>query len=121
MEELPDVTNQLSSGTLFVAFKEQLRKNFEQCNFPADFIDRMEPVYENIHRAIFEELQRSEKRSDSSLMQLLYRVDIQESQLKRYIGNHPGRSYFDVMAELIIKRILQKVVIKQMYRNKEGG
>lgn len=121
MEELPAINNQLSSRSLFETFKTQLRKDFDQCNFPSKFIDQITPGYEDIHRAITNVLQSSGKRADANLMQLLYRVDIPEAQLARYLAHQPERSYFDVMAELIIKRILQKVVIKQMYRNSEGG
>jgi hypothetical protein len=53
-------------------------------------------------------------------MQLLYRIDISEAQLKRYLSelNEP---YFSVIAELIIKRVLQKVVIRQYYKSNENS
>jgi hypothetical protein len=50
---------------------------------------------------------------------LLYRIDISEAQLKRYLNENKNESYFNVIAELIIKRVLQKVVIRQHYKNKE--
>jgi hypothetical protein len=52
-------------------------------------------------------------------MHLLYRVDISEAQLKRYLSEAKNESYFNVIAELIIKRVLQKVVVKQYYKNRE--
>ena len=119
MQNLPDIKNQLSSKDLFDAFKRQLVKDFEQSNFPADFVAALVPDYTAIHEKIAIELQRNEKRTDFHLMNLLYRIDISEMQLKRYLSEHQNESHFNVIAGLIIKRVLQKVVIKQFYKNNE--
>jgi hypothetical protein len=119
METLSTIKNQLSSKDLFDAFKRQLVKDFEQSNFPADFVEALEPNYISIHEKIAFELQRNEKRTDYNLMHLLYRIDISEAQLTKYLHAHKNENHFNVIAELIIKRVLQKVVIKQHYRNNE--
>lgn len=120
MQNLPDIKNQLSSKDLFEAFKKQLAKDFEQGNFPADFVEALVPDYSSIHEKIAFELQRNEKKTDFNLMQLLYRIDISEAQLKRYLLENKSDNYFNVIAELIIKRVLQKVVIKQFYKNNKN-
>lgn len=117
MQNLLTIKNQLSSKVLFDAFKSQLVKDFEQSNFPTGFVESLEPDYTRIHEKIVHELQRNENRSDSKVMNLLYRIDISEIQLKKYLNEHKGEAYFKVIAELIIKRVLQKVVIKQYYKN----
>jgi hypothetical protein len=116
MQTLPDLTNQLSSKDLFDAFKMQLAKDYEQSNFPSDFIQMLEPDYNSIHEKIALELQRNEKKTDFNLMQLLYRIDISESQFKKFLLENNNVSYYNVIAELIIKRVLQKVVIKRYYK-----
>lgn len=120
MQNQPDIRNQLSSKDLFDAFKTQLAKDFEQSNFSADFVDTLIPDYADIHEKITLELQRNEKRTDANIMQLLYRIDISEAQLKRYLLNHKTENHLTIIAELIIKRVLQKVVIKQYYKNNEN-
>jgi thymidylate kinase len=117
MQNLPSIKNQLSSKDLFDAFKSQLVKDFEQSNFPTEFVEGLEPNYTRIHEKIMHELQRNENRSDSNVMQLLYRIDISESQLKKSLNDLKGEDHFNVIAELIIKRVLQKVVVKQYYKN----
>jgi uncharacterized membrane-anchored protein YhcB (DUF1043 family) len=117
MQDLPDIRNQLSQQDLFDAFKRQLEKDFAQSNFPADFVRELEPDYAGILEKIAFELKLNEKKTDVNLMQLLYRVDISEAQLKKYLEANKDESYFNVLAELIIKRILQKVVIKKFYRS----
>ena len=121
MQNLPTLNNQLSSSDLFNAFKRQLVKDFEQSNFPADFVAALEPEYASIHEKIASELQRNEHNTDFNVMQLLYRIDISEAQLKRYLTENVNEPYFKVIAELIIKRVLQKVVTKQYYKNKENS
>lgn len=113
------IKNQLSSKDLFDAFKRQLAKDFQQSNFPADFVAELEPDYNRIHEKIARELQCNEKRTDFNLMHLLYRIDISEAQLKRYLSESKEESRFNVIAELIIKRVLQKVVVKQYYKNQQ--
>jgi hypothetical protein len=119
MRNLPHIKNQLNSKDLFDAFKKQLAKDFEQSNFPADFAEALEPDYDSIQDSIARELQRSQKQTDSNVMPLLYRIDISEAQLKTYLNKHKNQNRFNLIAELIIKRVLQKVVIRQYYKNNE--
>lgn len=114
-----EVQNQLSHKDLFEKFKVQLVKDFEQSNFSAEFVAGLEPDYSTILEIIACELKRNEKKSETNLMQLLYRVDISEAQLKRYLNERGEDDHFNVLAELIIKRVLQKVVIKQYYKGSD--
>ena len=116
MKEVIPIENQLSSRDLFDAFKLQLTKDFEQSNFPSDFIKDLPADYTRIHEKIVDELHRSETRADTNLMNLLYRIDISEGQLKKHLTNHPNENHLTTIAELIIKRVLQKVVIKEYYK-----
>ncbi len=121
MLTLTNIENQLSSKDLFDAFKIQLARDFETGNFSADFVATLEPDYLGIRKTIVFELQRNEKKTDSGLMPLLYRIDISEAQLQRYLNKRPNENHLEVIAELIIKRVLQKVVIKQYYKKNENS
>ena len=117
MQNLSSLKNQLSSKDLFDAFKTQLAKDFEESNFPADFAAALEPDFISIHEKITSELQRSGNNSDSNLLRLLYRIDISDAQLKKYFNRNKTESQLNVIAELIIKRVLQKVVLRQFYKS----
>lgn len=116
MQDLTQVNTHLTRKDLFEAFKTQLAKDFVQSNFSADFVEALEPDFQRIREKILHELQRSQKKADADLMQLLYRVDISEAQLKRYLDEQPEQHHLITIAELIIKRVLQKVVIRKYYR-----
>src|SRR6476620_6525224 len=98
MQDLPDINRQLSSKTLLDAFKMQLIKDFEQSNYPTSFIDALEPDYNKMLTSIAFELQRNETKSDNGIMQLLYRIDISEAQLKKALHAHADVSYNTVLA-----------------------
>lgn len=113
---LPEIKDQLSSNDLFEAFKKQLAKDFRQSNTPDEFVESLAQSYSSIQNALVKELRQNESKPDFNLMNLLYRIDISEAQLKRYLSDNQSENYFQILAELIIKRVLQKVVIKEYYR-----
>jgi hypothetical protein len=121
MQNVLPINDQLNSKDLFDAFKMQLAKDFEQSNFPTDFIKTLEPDYAGIHQKIVGELQRCQNRADYNVMRLLYRVDISEAQLKKYLYKDKNENQLVTIAELIIKRVLQKVVIKLYYKRNENA
>lgn len=118
MQDLVQLNNQLSRKDLFDAFKVQLAKDFQQSNFSTDFVVGLEPDYVRLHETIMRELLRSPKRADADIMKLLNRVDISEGQLKRYLEGQGHDIHESTIAELIIKRVLQKVVIREYYRRR---
>ncbi len=118
-DTLPDISIQLKSSDLFDAFKRQLTKDFEQSNFSTDFIAGLEPSYSLLLEKIIAELEHHQKRSDATLMHLLNRIDISEAQLNRYLKGAEHKNHFAVIAELIIKRVLQKVVIQHYYKQNQ--
>ena len=115
-DTVPDISIQLKSSDLFNAFKRQLKKDFEQSNFSTDFVAGLQANYQVLLEKIIVELEQHQKRSDATLMQLLNRIDISEAQLKRYLKESKSENHFHVIAELIIKRVLQKVVIQYYYK-----
>ena len=82
MQNISTLKNQLNIKDLFNAFKTQLAKDFDQSNFPSDFVEALEPDYVSILERIASELEGNGGESD--LVRLLYRIDISELQLKKY-------------------------------------
>lgn len=119
-ETTPDIRDQLKSSDLFDAFKQQLTKDFEQSNFSTDFIAGLEANYNSLLERIIVELEQHQKRGEAALMPLLNRIDISEAQLKRYLKESEDNDPITVIATLIIKRVLQKVVIKQYYKKEQS-
>lgn len=57
-----------------------------------------------------------------ALVQLLYRIDVDEKKLKQLLKQHAGADSASIIAELIISRQLQKISTKKQYNSrKEPG
>jgi len=110
-----DSNYSLQRVDVFEKFKIQLHRDFELCGL-SDFAPKL--VSNNLEH-VFQEVLKSvmiiEKKDSTSLQNLLYRIDVTEFQIKKETTNHPGKNFQQILAELIIKRILQKVILKQQY------
>lgn len=56
--------------------------------------------------------------SSAHIQQLLYRVDVNEVQLSREMERGSRASLAKLLAELIVKRELQKVIVRNIYSGK---
>ncbi len=105
----------LTAEDLQAKFKAQLLKDFEMCRVES----YLEPIddfsYEAIHANVSKALKQIMESASSSYLELLYRIDISERHLKEKIRAEPEKDSADVLAELVIKRILQKVISKKLY------
>ncbi len=116
MSELPDNFSALAKPDLFEAFKAQVKKDFENCALNSEFVLKMDPDYGMLLQLIAVEVEVIIKLSSTKLSELLYRIDISERQIKKLSNLKADSDFTDIVSELIIKRELQKVVFKQMYK-----
>jgi hypothetical protein len=114
MEEI-DLNTALARDDLFTLFKLQLKKDFESVGVNGTFIDDLPLQLEALKQCIVGALKPLQQSNANGLMSLLYRIDISETQLKNYHSSHPGLGLEELLAELIIKRVLQKVILKKKF------
>ena len=119
MEEL-DVNNYLFKENLFDLFTAQLKKDFEGAGANTDFTDNLPRAFETLTFVLVQELKKISTSSSTLIASLLYRIDISEIQIRSYQLKNSSLSFEEVLAELIIKRILQKVILKRTYSAKNG-
>ena len=53
------------------------------------------------------------------LVQLLYRIDVNEKKLKQLLSDYPQTDAAIIIARLIIERQLQKIKTRNQFRNNE--
>lgn len=114
---LPDIQNQISQPELYELFINQIKKDFENSSIDITFINDFIQDYQFIHASLTKKLKHILKSSTFKLNELLYRIDISEGQIKILSQKKPQMSFEELLAELIMKRILQKVVIKLVHKN----
>lgn len=115
MDDALQIRGQLQTHDLFESFKTQLKKDLDECNCDSSFVDLLEPNFDEIKRALSMAIKQSEKKSSFNLQQLLYRVDINEKRLSNELKHNPSKDYLEVISTLIIKRVLQKIVLKKHF------
>jgi 3-polyprenyl-4-hydroxybenzoate decarboxylase len=109
----PDILNSLEKPGLFEKFKVQVHKDFELAGV-ADFMPLIESNnLAHLKAVFFNSILKLE--IGNALKNLLYRIDITELQIKQASQKDPETPLQQLLAELMIKRILQKVVLKEMY------
>ena|SRR5688572_11515480 len=109
----------LDSKKLFEAFKLQLKKDLSECGCESEFVTGLLPQFEIIQKELAATLKEHDKKPGFNIQQLLYRVDINEKQLSKQLQEQKNVEYMSVVAELMIKRILQKVVLRKYFNNND--
>ena len=109
---------QISQQELIEKFNIQLVKDFEM----SDVLDYLEPItafdYESIHQHITKALKKVDNKDFSKYQHLLYRIDISEKTVELELKSKPDSERYAILADLIIKRILQKVILKIQFSKK---
>ena len=108
----------VSQQELIEKFNIQLLKDFEM----SDVSDYLEPIvvfeYDEIHSNIMNALKKIDNKDFSKYRHLLYRIDISEKTVELELKSKPDSERYAVLADLIIKRILQKVILKIQFSKK---
>jgi hypothetical protein len=110
-----DTITSLQKPDLFEKFKTQLHRDFELCGFADEAPKLSSNNLEHIFQEVLKSVMIIEKKDSSSIQNLLYRIDVTELQIKKEAVSHPEKNFQQILSELIIKRILQKVILKQQY------
>jgi hypothetical protein len=109
----PDLITSLEKPGLFEKFKQQTHKDFELAG-AMDHLPAMDSAnLFHLQEAFLNSIIKLEL--SNALKVLLYRIDITELQIKQATQKQPNLPLQSVLAELMIKRILQKVVLKELY------
>ena len=54
----------------------------------------------------------------ATLLSLLYRIDISENKLRYLLKKNPGEDAGELIASLVVERLLQKIKSREEYRSK---
>ena len=70
-----------------------------------------------VRAGILEAVKELGRKQARLIPSLLYRIDISEKQLRDFAQRHPALAFEEVVAQLIVRRILQKVILKKKFSN----
>lgn len=91
----------------------QLQKDFALADVA---LDEYKPsAYENILEKILPYIRYLSENKKEKFLALIYRIDVSEQQIRNALKKDPSVSFEEIVSELIIKRTLQKVVLRKLY------
>lgn len=115
MEENLVLNNYLRDTAILKETLEQLEKDFFQSGIDQEFQSMAVLSFEKMCCSLSERLKLLNEKNGSQLQNLLYRIDISPKQISQYTKSHPQKDYELLLAELMLKRELQKVVLRKNY------
>ena len=73
--------------------------------------------YQELKRILTEHLEKLIAQDFEGLLNLLYRIDVSEQKAKERLADNDPSKTADVLADLIIKRKMQKVLTRRKYKS----
>jgi len=101
------------------ATAQQLIKDFELFDIEIKFSGNPENAYNELLYQISPSIAYFLDNDYKRLLNLLYRIDVNESKVSTIVNDTTVNSLSEAIADLIIRRELQKIVIRRHYRSNE--
>ena len=97
--------------------RDQMRKDFERSGitWQRKFENQIEKPGD-LWDELLSSIQNLVQMEAGKLSSLLYNIDLSELQIAKYRKAHPELTDLEMISELIVKRELQKVLIRHFYR-----
>lgn len=98
----------------------QIIKDFEMFGMEIKFSGNAYQAYEELFEQIEPHIDQLIRSNQQKFMGVLYRIDLSDEQIKKAVRENASESFSAIVTDLIIKRELQKVVIRDYYKKKDS-
>lgn len=95
----------------------QIIKDFDMFGLEIKFSGNAYNAYEELFEQIEPHIKNLIDTNQSKFMGILYRIDLNDEQIKKAVKENHSESFSEIITDLIIKRELQKVVIRKHYKS----
>ncbi|MBL4668907.1 MAG: hypothetical protein JKY30_06550 [Flavobacteriales bacterium] len=119
LPSLSELTPYYSRTDLLKKVVEQIKKDFDWFHFEITFTGKEESPYQELYNQILPLIDELLNDDYPKLMAMLYRIDLDEEFLNKKLKENHHVDTDEVITDLILKRELQKVVIRVAYSNPE--
>ena len=111
-----NITQYIDKPDILKQTAEQIIKDFEMFGIEIKFSGNDSNAYQEIFNQIEPHISKLIENNRQKLMVVINRIDINEQQIKKAKAENPNKDFSVVLSDLIIKRELQKVVIRNHYK-----
>ncbi len=111
-----DIEKYYDNAAMLLQTLQQIEKDFAMCGVDLELNIPEKISYRELFDLIADRLLLLMKSNNEKLNNLLYRVDLSMEQIKKHSNQSTDKPFNEILAELIIKRELQKVVLRNFYK-----
>lgn len=115
---LSSISQYFNRLDLIKATAEQIIKDFDMFGLEVKFSGNAYNAYEELFEQIEPHIDILIRSNQQKFMSILYRIDLSDEQVKKAVENNSTEPFASIVSDLIIKRELQKVVIRNAYKSK---
>ena len=111
-----DISTYLNRLDLNKDTANQVIKDFDMFGLEITFSGNAYNAYEELFEQIHPHMEKLITGNRQKFMGILYRIDLSEEQIKKAINENYSEPFSEIITDLVIKRELQKVVIRKQYK-----
>jgi hypothetical protein len=112
-----DISKYINRLDLIKETADQIIKDFDMFGIEIKFSGSAYNAYEELFDQIEPHISQLIHSNQSKFMGILYRIDLSDEQIKKAVRDNNSESFPAIATDLIIKRELQKVVIRNHYKS----
>ena len=116
--ELSNISKYINRLDLLQDTANQIIKDFEMFGMEIKFSGNQYNAYEELFDQIEPHIKKLIDTNHQKFMGILYRIDVSDEQIKKALEQNSSEPFSEIITDLIMKRELQKVVIRAHYKNK---
>jgi len=114
--DLSNISQYFNKLELIKDTANQIIKDFDMFGLEIKFSGNAYNAYEELFEQIEPHIKKLIDSNQSKFMGILYRIDVSDEQIKKAVNENTSEPFSEIITDLIIKRELQKVVIRQHYK-----
>lgn len=112
-----DLTPYINRLDLIKSAAQQIIKDFDMFGLEITFSGNPYNAYEELFDQIEPHINNLITNDQQKFMAILYRIDVSDTQIKKAVNENASESFSEIITDQIIKRELQKVVIRNHFKN----
>ena len=114
---LTDLSQYINRLDLIKDTADQIIKDFDMFGMEIKFSGNAFNAYEELFDQIEPHIKKLIDSNRQKFLGILYRIDLSDEQIKKAVRENSTEPFSMIVTDLIIKRELQKVVIRNHYKN----
>lgn len=116
MVNFTDLSKYINRLDLIKDTANQIIKDFDMFGLEIKFSGNAFNAYEELFEQIEPHIDQLITSNQQKFMSILYRIDLSDEQIKKAVNENSSEPFSSIVSDLIIKRELQKVVIRNHYK-----